>query len=124
MMTTIRTRTLVAALVVAVAAAAAVSAHMAYSKSMPEKDATLTESPDHLQVWFTQDPEPAISQLTLEGPTGEVTLGKTTVGDEKSIVAEVPSALGPGSYTVGWRSAGDDGHVLRGDFSFTIRSAD
>ncbi len=122
-MTTTRLRTLAAALAVAVAAAVTVSAHMAYSKSVPEKDVTLTESPDHLQVWFTQDPEPAISQLSLEGPAGEVSLGKTTVGDEKSIVAEVPTALGPGSYTVSWRSAGDDGHVLRGDFAFTIRAA-
>lgn len=122
-MTTKGTRTLVAALVLTVTAAMTVSAHMAYSKSVPAKDATVTASPDHLQVWFTQDPEPAVSQLSLEGPSGEVTLGKTTVADEKSIVAEVATPLGPGSYTVSWRSAGDDGHVLRGDFSFTVRAA-
>jgi methionine-rich copper-binding protein CopC len=120
---TIRTRTFVATLVLAIAAAVTISAHMAYSKSMPEEDATVTESPDHLQVWFTQAPEPAVSRLSLEGPGGEVELSETTVGDEKSIVAAVPSTLGPGSYTVNWRSAGDDGHVMRGDFSFTIRAA-
>ena len=120
---TTRTRTFVATFVLAIAAAVTLSAHMAYSKSMPEQDATVTESPQHLQVWFTQAPEPAVSQLSLEGPGGEVTLSKTTVGDEKSLVAAVPSTLEPGSYTVNWRAAGDDGHVVRGDFSFTIRAA-
>ncbi|HIE91328.1 MAG TPA: hypothetical protein EYQ83_00060 [Acidobacteria bacterium] len=74
----LRPRTLVATLVIALAAAGAVSAHMAYSKSMPAKDAKLIASPDHVQVWFTQDPEPAVSQISLEGPNGEVSLGETT----------------------------------------------
>ena len=29
----------------------------------------------------------------------------------------------PGSYTVNWRTAGDDGHVVRGTFEFTVASA-
>ena len=120
----LRPRTLVATLVIALAAAGTMSAHMAYSKSIPAKDAKLNASPDHLQVWFTQDPEPAVSQISLEGPDGEVSLGKTTVGDEQSLVAEVPATLAPGSYTVKWRSAGDDGHVLRGDFAFSIATAE
>jgi methionine-rich copper-binding protein CopC len=124
-MMTIRPYTLAAStLIIALAAAATLSAHMAYSKSMPAKDATLSESPDHVQVWFTQDPEPAVSQLSLEGPNGEIALGETTVGDEKSLVATVPAALAPGSYTVKWRSAGDDGHVLRGDIAFSVRAAE
>ena len=122
-MTTSWTRALIVTLGVAFVATTAVSAHMAYSKSMPEKDATISQSPSSLQVWFTQDPEPAISQLSLEGPSGEIELGDTEVGAEKSIVAAVPRALGPGSYTVKWRSAGDDGHVQRGEFAFTIRNA-
>jgi methionine-rich copper-binding protein CopC len=122
---TLRPYTLAATtLVIALAAAVTLSAHMAYSKSMPAKDATLSESPAHLQVWFTQDPEPAVSQLTLEGPSGEVALGETTVDDEKSLVADLPATLAPGSYTVKWRSAGDDGHVMRGDFAFSVRAAE
>ena len=122
---TIRPYTLAATtLIIALAAAATLSAHMAYSKSMPAKDAALSESPDHVQVWFTQDPEPAVSRLSLEGPNGEVPIGETTIGDEKSLVATVPAALAPGSYTVKWRSAGDDGHALRGDIAFSVRAAE
>ena len=121
---TYRLRIVAATLAIALAAAATVSAHMAYSKSLPAKDATISESPNHLRVWFTQDPELAVSQLSLEGPNGEVALGKTTVADENSLVADISGALGPGSYTVRWRSAGNDGHVQRGDFAFTIRPAE
>ena len=123
-MTRIRQRMSVATLAAALITAVTVSAHMAYSKSVPAEDAALAESPAQLQVWFTQDPEPALSQLSLEGPNGDITIGKTTVSEERSLVAEVPSTLGPGSYTVNWRSAGNDGHVQRGDFAFTIRAAD
>ncbi len=116
-------RTLVVTLAFGLAAAALVSAHMAYSKSMPAKDATVTESPEQLQVWFTQEPEPAVSRLSLEGPGGGIPIGETQTGGGKSLVAAIPSPLEPGTYTVSWRSAGDDGHVQRGDFSFAVRAA-
>ena len=45
-MTTNCTRALIAALATVVATTAIVSAHMAYSKSLPEKDATISESPN------------------------------------------------------------------------------
>jgi len=120
---TIRIPALVATLVIALVAVVALSAHMAYSKSVPQKDAALSESPELLQVWFTQEPEPAVSRLSLEGPHGTVTLGVTKIAPEKSIVAELKSPLNPGSYKVNWRSAGDDGHTQRGDFSFTVHAA-
>ena len=51
-------------------------------------------------------------------------LGDTTVKEDKSLMAMIPSALADGNYTVKWRTAGDDGHPPRGDFTFTVRSAD
>ena len=105
-------------------AVATTLAHLAATKTTPEADEVLTSSPHHVQVWFTQDPDPAVSQLTLEGPAGDVELGDTEVAAEKSLMAMVPGELAPGSYTVSWRTAGDDGHVLRGDFSFTVGTAD
>lgn len=109
--------------VLVVFAVATAFAHLAATKTMPDADAVVADSPHHLQVWFTQDPDPAVSQLSLEGPAGEVDLGDTTVADEKSLMAMVPGTLAPGSYTASWRSAGDDGHVRRGDFTFTVRAA-
>ena len=99
-------------------------AHMRVQKTMPEDGARLTSSPHHIQVWYTQLPDDAISQLLLEGADGDISLGDTTVKEDKSLMAMVRSVLADGNYTVKWRTAGDDGHTQRGDFTFTVRSAD
>jgi methionine-rich copper-binding protein CopC len=110
--------------VLIVAAAAVASAHMAVQKTMPEADAVLSESPHHVRIWFTQSPDPVISRLTLEGANGEIALGDTEVQDDRSLMAMLPSKLDAGTYTVNWRTAGDDGHTQRGNFEFTVRAAD
>ncbi len=111
-------------LVLVVTSVAMVAAHMAVQKTMPEADAVLSESPSHIQMWFTQSPDPVISRLTLESANGDVILGKTEVGDDMSLAAMLPSKLAAGDYTVRWRTAGDDGHTQRGEFAFTVRAAD
>ena len=110
-------------LVLVVGAVVVTTAHMRVQKTMPEDGAVLTTSPHHIQVWYTQSPDPAISRLVLEGHTGEVALGDTKVEEDKSLMAMLPSELSAGEYTVKWRTAGDDGHTQRGEFTFTIRSA-
>ena len=111
-------------LALVVASVATAAAHMTVQKTMPEADAVLPESPQHIQVWFTQSPDPVISRLTLEGAAAAVALGETEVRDDRSLVAMLPSKLGAGAYTVRWRTAGDDGHTQRGEFAFTVRAAD
>ena len=111
-------------LALVVASVAVATAHMAVQKTMPEADAVLTASPDHVQVWFTQSPDPVISRLALESANGDVALGRTEVRDDKSLMAMLPSRLAAGDYTVRWRTAGDDGHTQRGEFAFTVRAAD
>ena len=98
-------------------------AHMRVQKTMPEDGAVLSGAPSRIQVWYTQSPDPAISQLLLEGADGAVALGETAIGEDKSLMATLPTALAGGVYTVKWRTAGDDGHTQRGDFSFTVRAA-
>ena len=107
-----------------VAAVAVASAHMAVQKTMPEADEVLSASPHQIQIWFTQSPDPAISRLILEGANGEVAIGDIEVQDDRSLMAMLPSELDAGTYTVKWRTAGDDGHTQRGDFAFTVRAAD
>ena len=111
-------------LVLVVAWVAAVAAHMAVRKTMPEDGAVLSESPQRIRIWFTQSPDPAISRLILEGADGAIGIGDTEVRDDRSLTAALPSKLEAGVYTVRWRTAGDDGHTQRGDFAFTVRAAD
>jgi methionine-rich copper-binding protein CopC len=103
--------------------AATALAHMKASKMEPAADSTVTASPARIQVWFTQAPDPKVSKLELLGAAGAMTLAGFHVAADKSIVATIDGALADGRYTVRWQSAGDDGHVQRGDYAFTVKRA-
>lgn len=109
-------------------AVANLSAHLAVSKTFPATDSTVTTTPDHLQVWFTQAPTVPVSALSLEGPKGKVELGKVAAGQtdgkaDRSLVAPISGPLEPGKYTATWKTSGSDGHILTGTFAFTYAPA-
>jgi copper resistance protein C len=104
-----------------VASAVSVFAHMKAAKMEPAANATVTTPLSRIQVWFTQAPDPKVSKLELVGPGGAVKLTGFQVTKEKSIVANVDGTLGDGRYTARWQAAGDDGHVQKGEFAFTIK---
>lgn len=98
-----------------------VLAHMKLTKSMPAADAALAGKPAKVQIWFTQAPDKAVSKITLSGAAGEVKLGALTVEADKSMSAAVEGMTPDGAYKVSWQAAGDDGHVQKGEYSFTVR---
>ncbi|MDP6609039.1 MAG: copper resistance protein CopC [Vicinamibacterales bacterium] len=108
--------------VTALLTAPALFAHLAVTKTMPEADASVAP-PSAVQVWFTQSPELSVSALSLKHDNMAVAIGDVTAGEDNSLVAEVGDTLASGSYTVEWRTAGDDGHVLRGEFAFQVSDA-
>jgi len=101
---------------------AGLSAHLSVLKSSPGNGAHLSQSPERVQLWFDQQPSPRLSRLELRGPDERmVDLGKLEVhSEDRSISAPVPAPLAPGRYEATWRSAGDDGHVMRGTITFTV----
>jgi hypothetical protein len=103
---------------------ATLAAHLSVLKTFPADAATLTKSPERVQVWFNQQPSARISRLELKGPSGDVGLDVLEVhSQENSISAAIRAPLAPGRYEVSWRSAGADGHVMRGTFTFSISPA-
>lgn len=99
----------------------AAALHLRMTDSLPKQDQTVTESPGEIRVWFNQKTSLAVSRLGLDGPGGKVEMGKVEPTDNpRSFKARVSDALSPGVYTVSWRTAGDDGHVIRGRYSFTM----
>lgn len=100
---------------------ATVFAHMKLTKSMPAADTALAGKPAKVQIWFTQAPDKAVSKITLTGPSGEVKLGALAVEADKSMAAVVEGMTPDGSYKVAWQAAGDDGHVQKGEYSFSVR---
>jgi len=110
---------------IALACATAVSAHMKFEKAVPASGSTVSAPPSEVQVWFSEAPDAAVSKLTLTGPAGPIELTGLHVMDKMSLMAMVSHAdkMSDGRYTVAWQSAGDDGHVQKGDFAFTLKRA-
>jgi copper resistance protein C len=118
-------RSIYALLLTAMVAASAVVvfAHMKASKMEPAANSTVSAPPARIQVWFTEAPDPKVSKLELAGPAGPVKLTGFQATAEKSIVAGVDGSLADGRYTARWQSAGDDGHVQKGEYGFTVKRA-
>jgi methionine-rich copper-binding protein CopC len=96
------------------------SAHMKVEKSEPAANATVSAPLKSVQVFFSEAPDLKVSSMTIKGPSAKTTLTMLHVMD-KSLMAMVEGDTPDGTYTVSWQSAGDDGHVQKGDFTFTVK---
>ena len=97
--------------------------HNHLEKSTPAADSTVAGSPKEIRLWFSEKVEPRFSSISVQtADSVKVEIGKARATDSpKSIVADVPTTLAAGKYLVSWRTAGDDGHAVRGKFSFTVK---
>jgi methionine-rich copper-binding protein CopC len=105
-------------------APARVNVHLALERSEPAADAEVQTVPG-IFVWFTQAPqENSVSLRLIDSDGSLVDIGdlERDGDDPKAFEAAVEGALDPGAYTVAWRAMGDDGHVVRGEFTFTVRA--
>jgi methionine-rich copper-binding protein CopC len=96
--------------------------HFDLEKSTPEADATVHEI-EAVTLWFTQEPAEGSVSVRLIDASGEPMEGfeaKAHEDDAKVFAVATPDGLAPGKYTVSWRGIGADGHVVRGDFAFTM----
>ena len=95
-------------------------AHNQLLKTEPAAHAALKTAPARVQFWFGEKPDMTITKITVKGPSGPVDLGPAHAVSEKVIAADFKGKLAPGEYMVSWQTAGDDGHVSKGVFSFTV----
>jgi putative copper export protein/methionine-rich copper-binding protein CopC len=120
-----RIRTLAAccALLLLAAAPAASALHVRLEASTPAADETITEAPDRLRLRFSGRVELRYTELRLYAPDGSgVPLGSIafTEGSDREFTAALPPINVGGVYTLHWRTAGADGHVLEGSYGFTL----
>lgn len=102
--------------------AASAPFHFALTKSLPADKATVHQVPE-VKLWFTEAPTQGTVAIRLIDAKGEAVSTTDPVQDPEDASAfsvRVPERLPAGSYTVSWRGMGDDGHVVRGDFAFTV----
>lgn len=114
------------ALLLAALIAAPLSAarHNRLVKAEPGVDATVAKAPSQIRLWFKEPPELAVSTIKLtDGAANPVPTGEVKATDDKlSVAVAVTATLPPGKYTVTWKTAGTDGHVIKGSFGFTVGS--
>ena|SRR5688572_18813800 len=113
---------LVSATATALLAGSAAAWHNHLTKSIPAKDEQVAASPASVRLWFAEKPVPAFTSITLlKADSSKVAIGKARpTEDSLSVAADVSEPLPAGKYTVSWRTAGDDGHAIRGKFSFSV----
>lgn len=94
-------------------------AHNKLLKTDPAAKAELSAVPARVQFWFEEKPDMTVTKIVVKGPSGIV---ETTVHpvSEKVLAADFKNKLTPGTYTVSWQTAGDDSHISKGEFSFTV----
>mgnify|MGYP000894278085 CR=1 FL=1 len=109
--------------VAAIAVTALVQAHTHLEKSEPADGATLTTAPTSVQLFFNEKPDLKVSKVEVTGPSGKVELGAAHSMAEKDLMAPIKGTLANGKYTVSWQAAGKDGHIQKGEFSFTVAKA-
>ncbi len=97
--------------------------HNELTKSNPAADAALAEPPTTIRLWFAEKVEPKFSSITLMKPDStKIEIGKPRATDDpKSIISDVPGRLPAGGYLIRWRTAGTDGHAVRGTFKFSVK---
>jgi methionine-rich copper-binding protein CopC len=96
--------------------------HFQLSRSAPEADAS-GPAPSEVRLWFSQEPQDGTTSIRLLDPSGEpVHTGGVVEDPEDGKIHSIAlhGSLAPGAYTVAWRAIGQDGHVVRGDFAFSV----
>lgn len=96
--------------------------HFGLRKSEPLADASVA-SPSAVHLWFTEVPQENSARARVIDSNRElVPAGDIEQNDEDPTLFSVAleDTLAPGAYTVAWRGIGDDGHVVEGDFAFTV----
>ena len=104
---------------------ARLQAHIELETSAPSHGAILETLPTRLMLRFSAHIEARYTNLMLVLPSGDRVPLEDFVfvpGSDRELT--VPMPAGPaGRYRVVWRTAGADGHVLQGSFSFTVASS-
>jgi copper resistance protein C len=95
-------------------------AHAQLMHAEPAANASVS-APKTIVLHFNEALEAKVSSVKLTDIDGKnVAITAAAAPDSKSLAA-TPAALAPGLYTVNWTAVGDDGHPMKGTYSFTVK---
>jgi methionine-rich copper-binding protein CopC len=90
-------------------------------EATPSSKDHVAASPKTVKLRFGGGVEPKYSKLTVEGPDGKV-LGEGSIGvpdKPRELMMDAPE-LAPGKYVVRYRVLSTDGHIVEGNYEFTV----
>jgi hypothetical protein len=99
------------------------AAHANILGADPAKNAVLTAPPSAVNLMFGKALEPKFSAIRVFDASGkQVDKANTTVkGDGHNEMSVELPALPAGDYKVNWNIVSQDGHKMKGDYTFTIK---
>jgi methionine-rich copper-binding protein CopC len=100
------------------------AAHAFLDHASPAVGSAVPSAPDAVTLWFTQNLEPAFSNVRVTNQAGQrVDLGNVRVPPGQPDVLQVGlRPLSPGTYTVSWHVVSVDTHPTQGTFTFQVGS--
>jgi methionine-rich copper-binding protein CopC len=103
-------------------AAPPASAHAFLDHASPAVGSTVQGSPAQVQLFFTQNLEPAFSTVKVVNGSGQqVDKGNKAIDPKNPAEMEISlSTLPPGEYHVIWHALSVDTHTTEGKFAFTV----
>lgn len=96
-------------------------AHSFLVEATPSSKDHVAASPKTIKLRFGGGVEPKYSKLTVEDAGGKV-LGEGSIGvpDKPRELSMESPELAPGKYVVRYRVLSTDGHVVEGNYEFTV----
>ena len=107
---------------VALGAASAARAHAFLDHASPSVGSSVPTAPAIVTLWFTQDLEPAFSDVTVTNRAGQrVDLGNARIPSGSPAELQIGlRPLPPGTYLVSWHVVSVDTHPTEGTFTFEV----
>jgi copper transport protein len=97
------------------------SAHPVVKRAVPAAGDTLRGSPRELTLVFSTAIQLSLSSVELVGADGRThPIGPLVRSGTDGLTAAIAGTLATGSYHVRWRTAGEDGHPVGGQYTFVV----
>lgn len=101
-----------------------VLAHAKLVRSSPQANATLTQAPEKVELWFNEELQAQFNSVTVTDETGKrVDKNNLTLAEGNKKVQVDLNSLVSGKYTIAWKVLSTDQHTLKGQLTFVLRVA-
>ena len=96
-------------------------AHSFLIEATPSSKDHVSDSPKTVKLRFGSGVEPPYSKVTIESADGKVLAeGNVAVPDKPRELSVDAPTLAPGKYIVRYRVLSTDGHIVEGNYDFTV----